>query len=120
MSFYNVSHCFVDAFETVRWCEKGCFSQIFFFLKYFLKYPPPPPRVRCFMNLCYISLNNSKNTNHRHISLTGTNQKSLKADLHLVDFSRANDTFRWRMLSFQSPFEENEIGLFVKPHVLFT
>ena len=47
--------------------------------------------------------------------------KSIKADLHSTNFSRANNTFRWRMLSFQSPFEENEIWIkFVKPHVLFT
>ena len=31
----------------------------------------------------------------------------LKADVHSANFSRPNDTFCWRMFSFQSPFEEN-------------
>ena len=32
----------------------------------------------------------------------------VKADLHSASFSRANNTFRWRMLSFRSSFEDNE------------
>ena len=38
----------------------------------------------------------------------------VKVDLHSANFSRANDTFRWRLLSFQSPFEANEIWIFCK------
>ena len=37
-----------------------------------------------------------------------------KADLHSANFRRTNDTFRWEMLSFQSPFEENEIWIICK------
>lgn len=38
----------------------------------------------------------------------------LKADPHLASFSRANDTFRCWLLSFQSPFQENEIWIICK------
>ena len=38
----------------------------------------------------------------------------LKADLHSANFSRANDTFRWRRLSFQSSLEANEIWIICK------
>ena len=38
----------------------------------------------------------------------------LKADLHSANFNRVNDTFRWRRLSFQSLFEENEIWIICK------
>ena len=37
-----------------------------------------------------------------------------KANLHSANFSRANGTVRWRMLSFRSPFEENEIWIISK------
>ena len=37
-----------------------------------------------------------------------------KVDLHLVNFSHTNDTVCWRMLSFQSPFEVNEIWIICK------
>ena len=38
----------------------------------------------------------------------------LKADLHSANFNRVNDTFRWRMLSFQSLFEDDEILIICK------
>ena len=37
-----------------------------------------------------------------------------KMDLHSANFSCANDALRWRMLSFQSPFEANEIWIICK------
>ena len=37
-----------------------------------------------------------------------------KVDFHSANFSCGNDTFRWRMLSFQSPFEANEIWIICK------
>ena len=40
--------------------------------------------------------------------------KLFKADLQSANFSRANGTFRWRMLSFQSPFEANKIQIICK------
>ena len=44
--------------------------------------------------------------------------EQLKTDIHFSNFSRMNDTFRWRTLSLQSPFVENEIRIIlVKPHV---
>ena len=39
----------------------------------------------------------------------------LKADILSASFSRANDTFRWRTLSFQSLFKENEIQINCNP-----
>ena len=39
---------------------------------------------------------------------------NLKADLHSANFSRVNETFRWRILSFQSPFEADEIWIICK------
>ena len=41
-------------------------------------------------------------------------KSSIKADLHSANFSRANDTFHWRMLSFQSRLEVNEIWIICK------
>ena len=38
----------------------------------------------------------------------------IKVDLHSANFSRANDTFRWRMHSFQSQSEANEILIIYK------
>ena len=35
-------------------------------------------------------------------------------DLHSPYFSCANDTFHWRMISFQSPFEANKIWIIWK------
>ena len=43
--------------------------------------------------------------------------KYVKAHLHLANFSHANDTIRWQMLPFQSPFEENEIWINCKAPV---
>ena len=37
-----------------------------------------PPKTRLFMSLHYISSSNSKNTNYRHISLTGTDHCNSK------------------------------------------
>ena len=37
-----------------------------------------------------------------------------KVDFHSANFSCVNDTFRWRMLSFRSPFEANEIWIICK------
>ena len=42
------------------------------------------------------------------------------ADLHSANFSRANDTFRWRMLSLNLHLKRMKSGLFAKPHVLFS
>ena len=39
----------------------------------------------------------------------------LKADILSASFSRANDTFRWRTLSFQSLLKENEISINCNP-----
>ena len=36
---------------------------------------------------------------------------TLKFDLQSANFNRTNDTFRRGMLSFQSPFEANEISI---------
>ena len=33
---------------------------------------PPSPKISCFRSLHRLSSNNSENTNHRHLSLTGT------------------------------------------------
>ena len=48
------------------------------------------------------------------IIITLVKEKPVKADLHSANFSRANDTFRWRMFSFLSPFENNEIWIIRK------
>ena len=40
---------------------------------------------------------------------------ALKADLHLASFSRANDTFRWRMLFLSLHLMRMKLGLTVKP-----
>ena len=52
---------------------------------------------------------------HEHtFSVFRVREATLKVDHNLANFSRANDTFLWRILSFQSSFEENEIWIICK------
>ena len=54
---------------------------------------------------------NKKVNGEKHNILKIPQKICFQTDLHLANFSRANGTFRWWMLSFQSPFDGHEVWI---------
>ena len=65
---------------------------------------PPSPKISHFRSLYWLSLNDSENTNYRHLSRTGTDHRNSRF-LKIFTFRETITHFRTRIFSQRSRFQ---------------